>query len=128
MVATTVMIFGTFDGLHPGHEFVFHEAMKRGAVIAVVARDMNVEMIKGRQARQKEGGRMAAILHKFPEVNVVLGSVDDFLEPIRSLSPGLILLGYDQKLPPGITETDFHCPVERLPAFEPERWKSSLLR
>ncbi|MFA6523759.1 MAG: adenylyltransferase/cytidyltransferase family protein [Candidatus Peribacteraceae bacterium] len=123
-----ILLFGTFDHLHPGHEFLIREAMKRGSVTVVVARDMNVERIKGRLPRQSEGVRKAAIEKKYQEVTVILGDQEDFLAPVRSVYPDLILLGYDQKLPPGISEADLRIPVERIPGHETHKWKSSLGR
>lgn len=122
-----VLVFGTFDQLHTGHHFVLQEAMKRGHVTVIVARDHNVERIKGRSPVQSEGERARAIQKAFPEATVAPGDSDDFLVPVKTLHPDLILLGYDQKLPPGVTDKDFPCPVERLPAFEPSIYKSSLL-
>ena len=121
-----VLIFGTFDGLHPGHHFVIDKARSRGDVTVVVARDRNVDRIKGRMARQPEEERAEAIRRAYPDVTVILGDSVDFLAPLRTVKPDLILLGYDQRLPPGVTEADFPCPVERLEAFEPEKYKSSL--
>ena len=123
-----VLIFGTFDHFHPGHAFVVHEALKRGEVTVVVARDRNVQKIKGRTPDQSETDRMTSITHLFPGVTPILGDPDDFLAPVRAVQPDLILLGYDQKLPPGVGETDFPCPVERLPAYWPEKFKSSKRR
>jgi FAD synthetase len=121
-----VLIFGTFDYLHPGHRFVLGEAMKRGETHVVIARDKNVEHIKGKLPKQNEKERLMVLQHTFPDVHARLGDTDDFLSPVRAIKPDLILLGYDQKLPPGLSETDLPCPVERLPSFEPEKWKSSL--
>ena len=121
-----VLLFGTFDHLHPGHRFVFQEALKRGDVSVVVARDVNVEKIKGRRPDQSENERMAAIRSAFPSVTPILGDPEDFLVPVRSIKPDLILLGYDQQLPPGVSEGDLPCPVERLPGYRPEEFKSSL--
>ncbi len=123
-----ILMFGTFDRLHPGHEFVIREAMKRGGVTVIVARDRNVERIKGFAAQESEDTRIHNLQAAFPSVTVLLGDAKDFLRPVRDIKPDLILLGYDQKLPPGVGEADFPCPVERLPAFEPERFKSSLRR
>lgn len=121
-----ILIFGTFDHLHPGHEFVITEAMKRGSVTVIVARDRNVERIKGRQSEQSEAERLRALQELFPAVAVQLGDPADFLTPVRTIKPDVILLGYDQKLPPGVSEGDLHCRVERLPAYHPEEFKSSL--
>lgn len=123
-----VLIFGTFDYLHPGHHFVIGEAMKRGDVSIVVARDRNVATIKGRPAGQKEDERVRALREAYPGVEILLGDPKDFSAPLRAIKPDLILLGYDQRLPPGITEKDFPCPVKRLPAFRQEEFKSSLRR
>lgn len=123
-----VLIFGTFDSLHPGHRFVLEEAAKRGEVHVVIARDLNVRAIKGRLPIQAEQERMLAVAATLPDACVILGDPKNFLRPVRAVRPDLVLLGYDQKLPPGVREADLPCPVERLPAFEPERYKSSLRR
>ena len=123
-----VLIFGTFDDLHPGHEFVISEALKRGMTTVIVARDANVRRIKGHAPLQPEEERRAAIERAFPAAQALLGDTNDFLQPVRTLQPDLILLGYDQELPPGVSERDFPCPVERITAFKPETFKSSLRR
>ncbi len=123
-----VLIFGTFDHLHPGHRFVLDQASARGGVTVVVARDANVNMIKGRPPDQTETVRQQAVQNALPEATVILGDAHDFLRPVREIAPDLILLGYDQELPPGIAEEMLPCPMERLAAFEPQKYKSSLLR
>lgn len=123
-----LMIFGTFDDLHPGHLFVFRHALERGDVYVVVARDANVLRFKGRPPLQHEDDRVTAINKAFPSAHVMLGNPDDFLAPVREVQPDLILLGYDQKLPPGVSEEDLGVPVERLEPFHPEIHKSSLRR
>ena len=71
---------------------------------------------------------MQAIVDHFSGAKVILGDHENYLTPVKVIAPDLILLGYDQKLPPGVEESDLPCPVERLDAFEPERFKSSLKR
>ncbi len=122
------MIFGTFDHLHDGHRFLIQKAMQRGDVTVVVGKDSTVRSMKGRPAMQTEQERCDAIQKEFPTAHVLLGDADDFMKPIRSEKPDLLLFGYDQKLPPGISEKDLHVPTERAEAFEPERNKSSLQR
>jgi len=123
-----VLVFGTFDRLHPGHKFLLTEAGKRGDLTVVVARDANVRRIKGRLPTQNESERAEEIRRAFPRAGVILGDSEDYLRPIREQMPDLILLGYDQQLPPGIREEDFSCLTERLPAYKPERFKSSIRR
>ncbi len=123
-----ILVFGTFDKLHPGHRFLLDEASKRGELSVVVARDANVVRIKGRAPVQDEKARIRAVQEAFPDATIILGDSHDFLVPVRAVHPDLILLGYDQKLPPGVRVSDLPCPIERLPAFEPEKYKSSLRR
>ncbi len=98
------MVFGTFDLLHPGHVYLIEEAAHLGKVTVVVARDETVLQIKGRKPRESLKQRKKTIEQRFPEAIVVAGSASDFLEPIRNHRPDIILLGYDQKLPPGVTK------------------------
>ena len=121
-----VLIFGTFDHLHPGHHFVLNEALKRGAVTVVVGRDENVRRIKDHAPEQCEQERLAAIAAAFPDVTPILGDPQNFLIPVTTVKPDLILLGYDQKLPPGVREFDLPCPIERLTAYRENEFKSSL--
>jgi FAD synthetase len=127
----TILLFGTFDHFHPGHAFVITEALKRGNVNVVVARDANVEKIKGRRPDYSENERMKEIAAAFPQVTVALGDPDDFLKPVLDAKPDLILLGYDQKFPGSISEEalrDLGIAIERLPGHEPEKHKSSIKR
>lgn len=121
-----VLMFGTFDRLHPGHRFILAEAQERGALTVVVARDVTVRRCKGRLPVQTEETRKKEVSAAVPSAHVVLGDLHDYLCPVRTHLPDLILLGYDQTLPPGVHEEDLPCPMERLPAFHPELHKSSL--
>lgn len=123
-----VLVCGTFDHLHPGHLFFLQEALKRGKLFVIVARDTTVQRVKGLLPRETEGVRLAKLRKALPHIHPLLGNPEDFLAPVHSVRPDLILLGYDQRLPPGIREVDLPCPFERLPAFHPEKYKSSLRR
>jgi FAD synthetase len=107
---------------------VLDEAVKRGEVFVVIARDRNVEKIKNLTPSHNELERMKNVQLAVPTANVVLGDATDFLAPVRAIQPDLILLGYDQRMPPGITEDQLGAPVERLPSFDPHLHKSSILR
>lgn len=123
-----VLVCGTFDHLHPGHLFFLREALKRGELFVIVARDTTVQRVKGVLPQETEDVRLAKLRKVFPHIHSLLGHPEDFLVPVRSIRPDLILLGYDQHLPPGIHEVDLPYPFERLPAFHPEKYKSSLRR
>lgn len=121
------MIFGTFDFLHEGHKSLITQAKALGDVTIVVARSLNVEKIKGRMPAESEEKRTSAIREFCPSCTVVLGDSNDFLAPLRAHTPDLLLLGYDQKLPPGVAETDLPCPIRRAEALRPDIYKSSLI-
>src|SRR3989344_8656293 len=122
-----VLTFGTFDHLHRGHKAYLEFAASKGDLFIIVARDANVCSIKGRAPDHTEEERAAALRHAFPEATVVLGDTDDYLKPVRDIRPDLIVMGYDQRLPPGVSEKDLPCPVERAGSHEPHLFKSSIL-
>ncbi|MDP7069267.1 MAG: adenylyltransferase/cytidyltransferase family protein [Candidatus Peribacteraceae bacterium] len=123
-----VITFGTFDHIHPGHLEYLSFAQTKGDLFIVVARDANVEHIKGRSPDQSESKRVEALEDAFPNATVILGDSDDYLKPVRDIQPDLMMMGYDQKLPPGISESDISCDIERADAHNPEENKSSLRR
>lgn len=92
------MVFGTFDGLHPGHESLFAQAREHGDwVIVVVARDRTVQEVKGRPPLRDEADRIAALLGHELVNDVVLGYEEDKMQVIHDHDPQVILLGYDQE-------------------------------
>ena len=93
-----VMVFGTFDGLHPGHRHLFAQAKALGDhVTAVVARDETVVHTKGRLPSLHQDSRVAAV-QVLPEIDTaILGNPGDKWQVIRDHAPNVILLGYDQE-------------------------------
>ncbi len=123
-----ILTFGTFDHLHPGHIAYLNEAQSMGDLFIVVARDQNVEKIKGTVPDQSEEDRIAALAKSFPEATVLSGDIEDYLKPVRDIAPDLIVLGYDQQIPPGISEKELGCKTHRAAPFDPDIHKSSLRR
>lgn len=123
-----VLTFGTFDHLHPGHIAYLTEAASYGDLFIVVATDHHVRDIKGKAPEQSEEDRLTALKKAFPDADVRLGDHDDYLMPVQQIQPDLIVMGYDQKLPPGVSEHDLPCSIHRATPFEPEKHKSSFLR
>lgn len=130
----TVLCFGTFDGLHPGHEDYFRQAKELGErVVVIVARDETVEAVKGRLPRQNEDVRLAAISSHPLVSQACLGLSGDKYRIIEEVRPDIILLGYDQQafteeLEKALHERGLSCTVRRAKAYKPEVYKSSLLR
>lgn len=128
-----VLIFGTFDGLHPGHENFFAQAAKLGQVFAVVARDANVAKIKNRRPHFSERSRLATVAHTANIFAARLGDPKDFLQPVVTIRPDIIALGFDQKtfapdeLKMKLKKINLAPKIIRLKSFQPEKYKSSLL-
>lgn len=124
-----VMVFGTFDGLHQGHQFFLKQASALSQnLIIVIARDQNVKMIKEKKAHFSEKERAQIVQTFLPAARVVLGDLNDFYQPLKKHQPEIIALGYDQKA--DLAQIQKNLPqvkIIRLPAFHPEKYKSSLL-
>ena len=132
---TTVLVFGTFDLFHPGHEFFLREAKKHGDILqVVVARDKTVEEVKGKKPADDEIRRLSKLQSLGFVDDVILGSLGDKYKIIEALKPDIIVLGYDQKaftenLEEELKKRGLKTEVIRLKeSFKPETYKSSKIR
>lgn len=130
---TTVLCFGTFDGLHPGHEDYFRQALEYGdRLVVIVARDETVTSVKGRPPKQSEAVRLAAV-RAHPLVNEArLGLPGDKYKVIEEIRPDVIVLGYDQQafteqLEGVLRIRGLSCRVVRANSYLPHIYKSSKL-
>jgi len=128
-----VLVFGTFDGIHQGHQCLFREAKKYGdRLYVVVALDVTVERVKGRKPRLSQQNRLREVARQ-PEVDeALLGNPGDKYAVIEQVRPDVICLGYDQKafvgtLGEALMMRGLSVRMVRLKPFHPERYKSSLL-
>ena len=92
-----VFVAGTFEIVHPGHLRLLEYASKLGDVYVVIARDSNVEKIKGRRPLISENERLKVIKAIRYVKEAFLGDQKDFLKSVRKIRPDIILLGPDQK-------------------------------
>lgn len=91
------MVFGAFDGLHPGHIDFFSQAKKFGDFLIVsVGTDKNVEAIKGKKPLFNQEERLSLVSNLSIVDKAVLGAEEDFYKEIKKYSPDVICLGYDQ--------------------------------
>lgn len=125
-VSGRVMVFGTFDVFHPGHESFIEQASAEGEeLIIVVARDVTVRRIKP-LLRNDEQTRLRVLQEAFPHHEIVLGSETSPLDVVRKYRPSLICLGYDQVgFSKELQEELGDIPIKRLEAFHPDKYKSS---
>ncbi len=124
----TVMAFGTFDILHPGHIYFLKQAKKYGNLIIVIARDKTVKKIKGKLPRYSEKQRLEALKGLNLVDKAVLGYLGDKCKIINKFQPNIIALGYDQTHFTERLKKEFKkIKIIRLKAFKPEIYKSSKL-
>lgn len=127
-----VLVFGTFDILHPGHKYFFKQAKSHGDVlIAVVARDLTVKQVKHEFPVNNERERLHEVQKVEHVDKAILGSTDvDKYKIIEEVNPDVICLGYDQKafvdeLPAELKKKGLKPEIVRIDAYKPEKHKSS---
>lgn len=128
------MCFGTFDGLHQGHEDYFRQAKDLAdELVVIVARDTTVVDVKGNLPSVNEQDRLFAVQeHPFVD-DARLGYEDDKYRVIEEIKPDFICLGYDQEtftenLDAELARRGLSAAIVRCQPYYPETYKSSLLR
>jgi FAD synthetase len=132
--AKRVMVFGTFDIIHPGHLSYAKQASKYATeVIAVVARDVNVKKQKGKKPRYSQSKRLVKV-SLIPGVSLaVLGDAKDKYKVLEEYQPDVILLGYDLKikipeLKKELKKRNLKSRIVRGKPYRPELYKSSKIK
>lgn len=134
MEETTVMLFWTFDLLHPGHEDLFVQAKKLwDYIIVVLSRDLTVKKVKGRFSDHDELVRQKNLQATGLVDKVVLWDLEDMYLPVKEYNPDVIALGYDQEVfVQGLERLLFDewldIKIVRLNSYKPDQYKSSILR
>ena len=129
-----VMCFGSFDHVHKGHEFFLREAKKKGdELVVVIARDKTINKVKGSLPDFSAEERKKHVEALGLATVVRLGSEQDKYAVIEEEQPDIICLGYDQTAFTETLEEEMkkrNIPVEiiRLPAYHPEKYKSSKIK
>lgn len=127
MSKTIVLAAGTFDVFHDGHKYFLAQARALGdELVVVVARDANVERLKGFAPHWNEERRRQAVEGSVSVDRAILGYEEwgRHLDVLNDIEPQVIALGYDQQIAVPEGEWD----IVRLPAYEPEQFKSSVIR
>lgn len=125
---TKVLACGTFDLLHPGHEFFLREAEKLGTeLIVLIAQDNNVQKIKNKIPRESVLLRQEKVAKLEYVDKVVLGDLDDFGKVLKEIKPDILAVGYDQVIPEQIKSLLDKIKICKIPAYKPEIYKTTLL-
>ncbi len=134
---TRIMVFGTFDMVHPGHLDLFRQARALASdpyLIVSVARDTVVARIKGAPPRHTEEERCALVVASDLVDEAVIGDEEGYLAHLIAARPDVIALGYDQEgeyvntLAQDLRERGMSVEIVRLKAYLPEVYKTRLLR
>jgi cytidyltransferase-like protein len=131
-----IMVFGTFDGLHPGHLNFFKQARllhQSSFLIVSIARDKNVFKIKGEYPGLKEKERMALVKKSKLVDKVVLSGAQNHLPHIIKENPDIVALGYDQKayikyLKKDLKNKGVLVKIVRLKSYKEKKYKNHLLK
>lgn len=131
-----VLVFGTFDLIHPGHVSFLKQAKKHGNfLIVVVACDHTVKKLKGFWPHFNEKHRLKNVKKLKIANKVILGrhNLRKKYDIIEKIKPDIIYLGYDQKffiknLPKVLKKLYLKTKVVRLKPFRPRQYKSSILK
>ena len=129
-----VMVFGTFDYLHAGHENLFTQARELGdEIITIIARDETVKKIKGHLPDHNEKERLKNLQATDWSNLVILGNKKDKTKVIKDYSPDVIALGYDQfaftyRLEKMLMDIRLDAKIVRLKPYRPDMYKSSIVK
>lgn len=129
----TIALFGSFDGLHPGHDHLLRQANEYGDVVVILAQDDVIRRLKRREPHLSFEERAKA-LKAHPAVFRVRPSDAQEGEYLALLEeqPDIIGFGYDQH---ALREdflawkekTGYHGEVVTFAPFEEGKYKTSLL-
>lgn len=129
------MVFGAFDGFHPGHLDYFKQARAYGDVLVVsVGTDKNVERIKGKRPLFNQDERLELVSSCRLVDEAIVGAETDFYQHIKSVQPSVICLGYDQWAREDDLRVELkkvglnHIEVYRLKPYEKYRAKSTITK
>lgn len=129
-----VLVGGVYDVLHLGHLAALSEAKSIGDVlVAVVATDVTVEVLKGRKPLFPEEDRRALVEGLKPVDKAILGYEDvgfGFEQVLMDVMPDVVAFGYDQeKLENTVREIiekhKLQIQMVKLSKFDHEKYASS---
>lgn len=129
-----VITFGTFDLVHPWHEYYLSQAKKLGdELITIVSRDQTVEKFKWHKTLNNEIKRLQDIKKLWISNIVELWDKKDYFKSLEKHKPDIIALGYDQtyllkELSKFLYENKFRSNIVTIKPLNPEKFKSSKLK
>ena len=130
----TVLVFGTFDALHPGHEFFLEKSASFGdRLVVVVARDSFVQSFKNKNPLHNEISRLHFIQsHPLVTEACLADEITGSFSVLNRIRPTVICLGHDQdalgdSLRTWMKKSGNHYKVKVLNPFKRDKYSSTLL-
>ena len=133
---TKILVFGSFDLIHKGHEFFLKQAKKLGDELnVVVARDSTIKFFKKSSPLYKEKERLKHIKQLKYVDKAVLGSKGkDKHKIIQKIMPDIIAFGYDQNsfnknIKKELAQKGLDkIKIKKIRSYKPKEFKSSILK
>lgn len=128
-----IMLFGSFDGIHPGHEYLINRARDISPnIILIIAHDQVIIDIKKQNPIYNLTKRISHLQEKFADITIVAGDTQVGLwSAIKEYRPNTIMVGYDQhglKRALESIKDKYGFIIIKADPYHPEKYKSSLLR
>jgi len=126
---TRALIFGAFDGLHPGHDYLVKQAAELADELYIaIPPDVIVKQLKGREPTNNLASRISEVSRRYPKAQVIEGDAEiGSYTVVKRIKPDVIALGYDQKELARDIADKLNIKTVTIPAFHPDKYKSSLL-
>jgi len=121
MAKKKVMAGGCFNIIHLGHIYFLKEAKKLGdELIVVLTHDKNNKKSYTLPAKKRK-----KILESLNIADkVLIGDFKDKTKIVKKIKPNIIALGYDQKLPEGLTSGFKYIKIKKLSNYSTKSQKS----
>jgi FAD synthetase len=129
-----ILLFGSFDGIHQGHENLVSQAEDLGDEVTIaLASSQFIEKTKKSKPVFNEKQRKEFLENHFP--NIKISTCDEEINSwniLKKINPDIILVGYDQddmeeSLKKFITKNSLNIEVKKAESFKPEFYKSSII-
>ena len=127
-----VLVFGTFDVIHPGHIHFLNEAKKLGSLVVSVASDKSVILRKINKPLKSE---LARAIESLGIANKIITGDKNLYNwsVIKKINPDIVAIGYDQtELEKALKEAKkkfgFNFEIKKISSKDPKRYHSSLIK
>ncbi|MBB6478629.1 adenylyltransferase/cytidyltransferase family protein [Spirochaeta isovalerica] len=129
----TVLVFGTFDVIHPGHIYFLQKAAAEGdRLVAVIARDRFVLKTKKRNPVHGEEERISHIMQSgLVDEAFLSDEVTGTYGVVEKVNPQVVCFGHDQhKLAESFTQwisnNDKKIQIVTIEPYKRDRYSSTL--